>query len=199
MRAISAAVLLGAPLLWTPSPAHHDSAHADEILDRMAQVYATATSYRDTGAVVTTFFESGGAQVETKPFSTRFVRPDRFWFHYQATNPYGSVTEGVISQQGGQLHIWSNLMGTSTPTSLAMAVGTLAGVSSGSSRTIAALLLPETPMGMRLSTMTPVRRLDDAKLGTMDCYRIQSSTTSDRPMPDLAAMHNSGPWGRRYP
>src|SRR5262245_30622258 len=56
---------------------------AQDVLDRMAKAYAGCKSYRDSGVVKTVFIEATGNRTVEKPFTTAFVRPDRFRFEYK--------------------------------------------------------------------------------------------------------------------
>src|SRR5262245_14319430 len=74
------AVLTGLPAgADEPKP---DALKAQDVLDRMAKVYASCKSYGDTGIVTTVFVEATGNRTVEKPFKTAFVRPDRFRFEY---------------------------------------------------------------------------------------------------------------------
>ncbi len=65
---------------------------AQEILDRMAKVYANCKSYRDSGVVKTLFLQDNGKRTVEKPFTTAFERSGRFRFEYRqglsTTNRY---------------------------------------------------------------------------------------------------------------
>jgi hypothetical protein len=53
------------------------------------------------------------------------------------------------------------------------------GVSGGSARTIPVLLMPDSIEGRRLTELTELKRLEDAKLGGVDCYRIKGKFKVD--------------------
>jgi hypothetical protein len=61
-----------------------------------------------------------------------------------------------------------------------MAVARAAGVSGGSSHHIPSLLLPELG-GRRFTDITGAHRMDDAKIGEADCFRIEGKYI-DRPV-----------------
>ena len=48
-------------------------------------------------------------------------------------------------------------------------------MSGGSAHTVPALLMPDSIGGRRLTDLTQLRRLEDAKLDGVDCFRIQGS------------------------
>lgn len=53
-----------------------------EIIRKMAQVYASCSSYQETGVVETTFDEVTSGRIEKKPFKTYFKRPALFRFEW---------------------------------------------------------------------------------------------------------------------
>ena len=58
-------------------------ASAQEILQRMAEVYGTCDSYCDSGVVETVYHSEDGQRVTRKPFTTAFVRHDRYRFEFR--------------------------------------------------------------------------------------------------------------------
>ena len=69
---------------------------AQEVLDRMAKAYATCATYRDTGTVRVSHL-SGGVEVSSeRPFSTAFVRPDRFRFEFTARPVAGQAANRYV-------------------------------------------------------------------------------------------------------
>src|SRR3972149_6323635 len=63
----------------------------ETILLKMARVYRTLRSYRDSGEVRTTLLTDGGRAGNDRPFRTAFVRPDRLRFQFTATGSGGRV------------------------------------------------------------------------------------------------------------
>src|SRR5207249_4186630 len=64
--------------------APQDSGTADEIFAYMVQSYRNCTSYSDSGVVKTIFIMTNGrTRTVEQPFTTAFVRPDRFRFEFQ--------------------------------------------------------------------------------------------------------------------
>jgi hypothetical protein len=57
----------------------------EQILEAMAEVYATCSTYRDAGRVTTRFYSADRHRPRTsvRPFTTAFRRPDRFRFEYR--------------------------------------------------------------------------------------------------------------------
>ena len=156
------------------------------IIARMARVYAGCKSYRDSGVVTTVFFEDRGKRTVEKPFTTAFVRPDRFRFEFRDT--MGTRQTRYIIWSAGKKPrtwwdvIWSNSMevrtwwdvkpGIEKPASLYRAVGGAAGISGRSSNTIPALLLPG-ELGGSLTVITEAKRVEDGTFEKVECFRIQ--------------------------
>lgn len=156
-----------------------------QILKRMATVYATCTSYCDTGVVSTLFIEAKGTRTVEKPFTTAFVRPDRFRFEYREGSHRHLVwrdgqevrTQWLkpgIEKAMAVLLARSPYRNLVRPESLELALAGMTGVSGGSAHTIPALLLPEEVGGRRLTDMTEVKRIEDAlsEEGGVECYQV---------------------------
>lgn len=156
----------------TGKEAKPDKLSATQIVDRMVKAYTDCKSYRDSGIVKTVFVLKGGNTTVEKPFTTAFVRPDRFRFEYKEK----------IGDQQMRFIIWSNVKGVktwwglkpgiATPESLELALGGAAGVSSLSSLNIPQLLMPE-KMGWRRLALTSPKRAKDGKLGKVECFRVE--------------------------
>lgn len=156
---------------------------AEEILARVADVYSRCTSYRDSGVVTTVFIHSvlPNNTVE-KPFTTAFVRPDRFRFEYterdEAWNHY------VIWRQGDVIRTWWGVdPGVHEARSLGMALSAATGVSSGSARRIPGLLLSDREFGAgwEILRLKNLKRLSDAKLREADCLRVEGERDPGEP------------------
>jgi outer membrane lipoprotein-sorting protein len=152
---------------------------AETILAQMKQTYASCETYQDTGVVTTTFIQSSGNWIDEKPFLTAFVRPDRFRFEHKETQ--SSVEYRYIIWRNGAevLSWWDVTPGIKTEESLDMAIAGATGVSSGSAHTIPTLLLPNEISGRQLTDITEARRIDDAEIDSINCYRIQGKYAGD--------------------
>lgn len=145
-----------------------DSPEARQIVDRMAEVYASCSTYRDEGRVETVYFERVGESTETLRFRTAFVRPDRFRFEYvDASDRYV-----IHSDSNGTRTWWDVTPGVEEEDSLELALAGATGISSGSAHTIPSLLLNEAH-SFRLTDLTELMLLPDANLDGVSCYRIQ--------------------------
>lgn len=155
---------------------------AEQILERMAKAYAECKTYSDTGLVRTVYFTKPNKMIEEKKFSTAFVRPDRFRFEY-TEKTFGVELRHIIWRKGDRVLTWWDIKpGVEEKESLGRALAGAAGVSSGSSHKIPALLLPNEVGGRRITKdLEEVKRIDDAMLENVDCYRIEGAF-GDHPM-----------------
>jgi outer membrane lipoprotein-sorting protein len=154
-----------------------------EILERMAKAYAGCKSYQDTGVVKTVFIETERNWAEERPFTTTFVRPDRFRFEYWEKQ--GARHEGryIVWRGGKQIRTWWDVRpGVSKPPSLGRALAGATGVSGGSAHTIPSLLLPDEIGGRKLTDMTKATRIEDAKLGDFECFRVHGDFAGNQMM-----------------
>jgi outer membrane lipoprotein-sorting protein len=127
------------------------------------------------GIVKTVFIQADdGRRTENKPFTTAFVRPDHLRFEYKARRGDEEEDRYIIWSNGKYVQTWWDVRpGIEKPRTLGLALGSAAGVSGGSSLTIPALLLAEEVGGGRLTDMTDAKRIKDAKLDGVDCFRVQ--------------------------
>ena len=154
-----------------------DGLTAQQLLDKMADTYATCKSYRDSGVVTNDFGPRPGSgatyprHVDVKPFRTAFVRPDRFLFEYH--NPTPEMPYIIWAKEGDVRTWWYIKPGEEKQTSLEMAVAGATGVSSGSAHTIPALLLPQEIGGRRLTMLTDLKRLPDEAVEQTPCFKLE--------------------------
>ena len=154
---------------------------AQDILDRMAKVYADCESYHDSGVVTTVFVSATGNRTVEKQFTTAFVRPDRFRFEYTEKKWAGQALGDIffrylVWRNGEAVQTWWDVKpGVEKPPSLGLALAGATGVSGGSAHTVPSLLLPKEVEGWRLTNITQVKRVEDAKLDKVDCFRIEGN------------------------
>lgn len=150
---------------------------AEQILARMAAVYAGCRSYRDTGDVHSRFLGKPGLPEYEKhrPFRTAFVRPDRFRFEFANQFPGGTELYRFIVHAAGDVvqSWWDVRPGVERPASLGLALAGATGVSGGAAHTVPALLMAEVVRGRRLTDLTELARLDDEDLDGEACYRLR--------------------------
>jgi outer membrane lipoprotein-sorting protein len=156
---------------------------AQDVLDRMAKAYANCKSYRDSGIVRTVFFEATGIHTRERRFATAFVRTDRFRFEYEEKLLDGRDFRCIVWRKGKDVQTWWSVdSALDKPGSLDSAVAQIAGVSAGSAHTIPTLLLPNDITGRRLTDIIEAKRAKDAKLGKVDCFRIDGDFVAGTPM-----------------
>lgn len=146
---------------------------AQDVLDRMAKAYESCKSYHDSGVVKTVFIVAGFKRAEEKPFTTAFVRPNRFRFEY-TEKVFNSEHRYIVWSNGKAVQTWWDIKPeVEKEKSLSLALAGATGVSGGSAHTIPALLLPNEIEGRTLMDLTEAKRIDDAKLDKVKCFRIE--------------------------
>jgi outer membrane lipoprotein-sorting protein len=154
---------------------------AKQVLDRMAKTYAQCKSYRDSGMVKTVFVLADGNRTMEKPFTTAFVRPDRFRFEYSEAQ-LSRKMRYIVWWNGREARSWWSVMpGVKKEESLGMALAAATGVSGSSAHTIPALLVSKEVGGRRLTDITDAKRIKDAQHGKVACFRIEGKF-ADSPM-----------------
>lgn len=170
------------PVVSALGPAHaeepkKDAPTAEEVLHRMAKVYAHFKSYRDSGIVKTVFVGGEGNWTDEKPFTTAFVRPDRFRFEYKEKMPDKQEYRYIIWAKGKNVQTWWDVKpGVEKVDSLALALAEAHGVSDGSARTIPGLLLADQIGAGWVMNLEGLKRIEDARLGESDFFRVQGET-----------------------
>ena len=155
-----------------------DALTAKEVVERMAKTYASCKTYSDSGVVKTLFIEAEGNRMAEKPFTTAFVRPDRFRFEYKHKSG-NKEFRYIICRNGKGVQTWFDVMpGIKISESLGSALVGAVGVSSSSSCTVPGLLIPKEFGGRKLTDITAMKRIEDAKLDKVDCFRVQGKFAS---------------------
>lgn len=155
--------------LRTPSP--------EVIIAKVADTYGQCDSYLDSGCVTTHFFSSEGVltRIEERPFSTAFVRPDRFRFQLTfRLHPQSQWHQCIIAADKEDVRVWSDLRSVvERPESLARALAGATGISGGSAHTIPCLLMPDRLPGRRITELRDLKNFQDGIVQGVQCYRIQ--------------------------
>ena len=173
---LAAAWLLGlvavAPAQDAPARPDDAALTPETILLSMARVYRNCRSYRDKGEVRGVLRVEGGRAGSSRPFSTAFVRPDRFRFEFTDSGLGERTSTYVVWTEGAEVRGWWDAQpGVRAMESLKEALGTASGISGGSSTRVPALLLPrQVGEGPPLATAD---RLDDGNDRGVACYRIK--------------------------
>lgn len=143
---------------------------------RMADSYKSCDSYSDSGTVRTVYFSDQGKHIDEKNFSTAFVRSGRFRFEYTERPLFPGAEPGqyIVWTNGENVQTWWNILPEIRENeSLKMALAAATGVSSGTAHTVPALLMPDEITGWRLTRLRHLKKLSDADLDGVDCYRIE--------------------------
>jgi hypothetical protein len=159
---------------------HPDNMTAREIIDRMQSTYANSRTYRDSG-VVEMIFTGSVNQTIRKPFTTAFVRPDRFRYAFEEKKPGGQDRVFIIHREGESVQAYWTLQDDLKFESLDRAVAAATGVSNGSAVTVPAMLLPEEITWRRGLRFNQPQRIDDQNFEGADCFRLQDLILSTIP------------------
>lgn len=147
---------------------------ADDIIRRMAQVYAESKSYTDRGVVISVFISEDGTRTIEKPFKTFFVRPDRFRFEYREKKTIGQSSHYIAYKNGEDVKVYWNIgpeMVGKIKT-LSEALSAAAGISSGSARTVPTMLIPGDSEFRNAIIYYEPLRIEDAVFDGVNCFRI---------------------------
>jgi hypothetical protein len=150
-----------------PDPPLRVSAKADKLIERVAEVYRTTKSYRDSGIIIE-YEKDGETERERVTFKTVFVRPGRFRFEWAEPWPIGGTARRVV---------WSNEKETKTwwqiplardfeddDGSLNMAIAGATGVSHTAVHTIPVLLMSPSICGRTIRDLVRPRIERDTTL-----------------------------------
>lgn len=161
---------------------------AEEILSRVDETYATCRSYLDQGLVKTVFAKEGGGFVNEYPFTTAFVRPDRFRYEFTSKPSYVPMAKErrfIIWANGDNVKTWWDVdPGVKTNVPLTMAIAKATGVSGGSAHTVPVLVMPKRVGGAKKTALHDSERLEDAHENEVPCFRVKGyrSPTDSRPI-----------------
>lgn len=149
-----------------------------QIVERANRAYARCDSYRDSGIVVTTFVSEERQWTAEKPFSTAFVRPDRFRFEFKDLSLGDPPPAYIIWAAGGVVRMWRGIQPEVQETdSLGDAISQATGVSNGVAYRVPSLLLPGlVPEGRSPLDLNFALRIGDADEAGIGCFRIRGQS-----------------------
>lgn len=144
-------------------------------MDEVERVYASCRSYRDEGMVETVFVREEGEKTDLKPFSTAFIRPDRFRFEYRHRKDGHDTCQMIVWAGGDAVRKWNWHMKTIELKAglLAGAIAGATGVSGGSARTIPRLLMPSEVRGRSLADLNDLKLVGEAELDGVRCHLVE--------------------------
>ena len=136
---------------------------ASEIVERMADLYANCNTYRDSGIIELQRLDTPRPLGGGWPFKTAFVRYDRFRFECDPARD-----KRILWCNGGDVTLWhrGDFKSKYQPDEFMYGLARDASV-------VHYLLLPRWFKKPPL-TFDEVKRLDDAKLGDKQCFRIEA-------------------------
>lgn len=170
--AFAASLALITQSIAADSSVGRDSLTAADIIERMKHAYAGTHSYFDTGMVKEVFIDANGERIVKKPFTTAFVRPDRFRYEFREKSPYLTERRFVIYRNGGEVRTHWDVEHDLNLDTLDTAIAAAAGVSSESAITVPGMLLPNEITWRRAIRFSKPMRIEDEMLGGINCYRI---------------------------
>jgi len=145
---------------------------ATPIVAAMAAAYIHATSYVDKGRVRKTFIQGQDRRLVVKPFTTAFVRSDKFRFEFRTDNDDPKQAYVIWSDGVRTVTRWYIRPGLEVKRDLDHAVAGATGVSSGSAHTVPRLLLPDVVSGFALTELTDLRLAGSEALDGHMCWKI---------------------------
>jgi hypothetical protein len=147
----------------------HDT---ESLLAEVSNRYASCLSYRDEGEVTTTFW-SPEVRVRRRPFRTRFIRPDRFYFEFRERRGEDHWDRYAVWLDKGRAQtFWSKLRDIEPLETLGRAIAGATGVSGGSAYAVPRLLLPDV-IGDRPLWNRDAAFVDDAEADQAGCVVIE--------------------------
>lgn len=147
---------------------------AQDIISRMKQAYFMSETYSDRGVVTSVFISKEGTRTIEKPFTTAFVRPDRFRFEYKENNNPGQNSHYIAYKNGNDVKVYWNIGPdmVSKIQTLSEALAAAAGISSGAARTVPTMLDPSESQFRNAMTYYNPRRIEDTFIDGVECFQI---------------------------
>jgi outer membrane lipoprotein-sorting protein len=145
---------------------------AQQILQRMANRYATCKSYRDSGVVNSVDIKSTGRNVHERRFTTAFSRPDRLRFEDQDQLRHYGLYRYIIWANGDDVRTyWDSTPPAQQQPSLEMAVAGAFAVTEMTTYFVPGLLMPDR-LNSLADALEKAERLEDAKADEHDCFCV---------------------------
>lgn len=146
---------------------------AAEILARMADAYGRCRSYRDAGVVTSTITTGTRSRTERKPFTTAFIRPDRFKFEFRHRRGDDHWDQFAVWMENGLAHAWWSIQDSGCrPDGLDLQLAAGTGISGGSAHTVPRLLLPEEVSGWCLTALRDLARMPEVEVDGRRCLVV---------------------------
>jgi hypothetical protein len=150
------------------------NATGPQVLAAVARQYAGAKSYFDRGLVrQVTIFSDGRRRVRDRPFTTAFVRGDRFRYEYWDEGDR-FMRRCVVWSDGNEAKaLWPFAKPNLETTPLHRGLAGATGISGSSASTIPNLLLPDQLTAFKLTAIADALRTSDEIIEGAQCIRIE--------------------------
>jgi hypothetical protein len=152
---------------------------AEDLLQDVVNLYAAMASYADSGAVHMKI--DGSDELYSQTFSTVFKRPALFRFEFLRPHPYKKLRHVItrhVAGFDGKAAYFMTQRPDGPPAreerpSLAVAVASATGISTGSVHTIAGLLLPEVG-GLSILDLVAPQFNPEMAIDGVACYSVSA-------------------------
>lgn len=154
---------------------------AQQILDKMVSVYASCSSYRDTGEEKEVW--RGTDRVTTKPFTTAFIRPSQFRYEFHREDIRFGSADYVVWQNGPSVKSWWSVKpGVKLYETLVMAIAGAAGVSGGTAVQVPSMLFGDLSDTHRIQKLSQPTLMKEEIVGGRPAYKIKGTAFRDQEM-----------------
>ncbi|WP_068412183.1 RNA polymerase sigma factor [Planctomyces sp. SH-PL62] len=152
------------------------------LLAEVQKTYAGAKSYEDEGESTAVFTSPSGKRTVKKPFSTRFLRPNLFYFEFsqRTGDGDGEMDRFVVWSDAApesSKHWWT-LRPKVQEETLQMALGGASGISGGTSTLIPSLLMPEAVPTYPLRVLKDPRFAGEEVVDESSCRKVEGKNLS---------------------
>lgn len=174
MTLIKKFIIVTMMIFCTVYPCFAQELSVEEIINNVHKIYREAQTYTDSGEVKTVFVR-GGKGTDTKPFTTAFVRPDRFRFEfkYKLKPDDPDWIRFIVWQNGSE--IISSIANKNRPLeSFYMAIAGPVGLSGGSAFYIPSLLRPYEVRGSKITDLQEIKIIE-SKGGVIQMNGVKSA------------------------
>jgi hypothetical protein len=174
-----AVLLLGIIIVWPASNTYsfQERNPAEQIVADMLATYANCVSYSDEGEVVTVFHNEHGDRTVSKPFTTAFVRPDKFRFEYRERRR-DDWNRYIIWRSASDVRTFWSIRPDMGRNDLRLAIAGATGVSSGSAIMIPSLLMPGEVSAGQLKSLSNLTLLDVEEVDGSPASKIQGEAAA---------------------
>jgi outer membrane lipoprotein-sorting protein len=147
---------------------------AQEIIDRMAEVYANCRTYSDEGEVNTDSVGGRSMTPRRQPFFTAFVRPSSFRFEFSRPGRKGEWDRFIAWKEGDVENSWWGANSGVAPATLDRALFSISFLSDGAALTAPSLLFPDLFRGRStLTALDELRLTGDDKVEGRKTFKLE--------------------------